>query len=63
MKRRVLTMKALSDLRGVHHYKISEYLKKAYSSYDGEYYPSQKEVIAICAALGIELTIVPKIVG
>ena len=55
-------MNALSKICGIHQNKISEYLKKSYSTYDGKAYPSQKEVVAICAALGIELTIVPKIV-
>lgn len=63
MKKKMLTFKALSELSGVHHYKISEYLKKAYATYDGSSYPSQKEVIAICAALGVEVTIAPKIVA
>ncbi len=62
MKRRVLSLKMLSEQCGVHPYRISEYLKKAYSTYEGTKYPSQKEVVAICAALGIELSITPKIV-
>ena len=63
MKKKMLNFSTLSELSGVHHYKISEYLKKAYATYDGSSYPSQKEVIAICAALGVEVTIAPKIVA
>lgn len=63
MKKKFLTFKAMSELSGVHHYKISEYLKKAYSTYDGSSYPSQKEVIAICAAVGVDVSVVPKIVA
>lgn len=62
MKKKLLTFKKLSELSGVHHYKISEYMKKAYTTYEGEHYPSQKEVVAILAALGIEPVITPKIV-